>query len=248
MNQEVSAQEPESQPDFGKIILFTLFGLLILGGVALAGVRFSQRKEGQVILPQGTYLGPSPQGAPTGQPPTAPLTFTTDPGTPWVSFKGTIFPYTFSHPNTLPLATFPNDESDSVGIVWGNIAPEKNILLNLELIEKRDPAFVRRPKEQYVRSWHKYFTGLKDIASLTTFENSNGLKGYRARFINTADQTPNVDVFFEVPERDDLMIHLANGVLDPAIFDRIVDSVKILPLSPTPTSGASAPTGPAGAS
>lgn len=247
MDQETPTKEAETQPDFGKIILFTLLGLLILGGVTLAGIRFSKKEKGQLTLPQGTYLGPSPgAAAPTGQPPTAPLTFTTDPGTAWVSFKGKILPYTFSHPKTLPLSTFPNDESDSVGIVWGNIAPEKNILLNLELIEKRDPVFIKRPKEEYVRNWHKYFSGLKDIASLTTFENSNGLKGYRARFVNTANQTPNVDVFFEVPQRDDLMIHLANGVLDPTIFDRIVDSLNILPPSPTP--GGTAPSGATGAS
>lgn len=220
----------ETKPDFGKTIFLTLLGLLVLGGVALASLRFSQKKT-QVSLPQGTYLGPTPA---TDQPPTAPLTFTAEPGTPWVSFKGSVFPYTFSYPKTLSLATFPNDESDSVAIVWGNIPPEKNLLLNLEFVDQRDPDFVLKPKEQYVRNWHQYFSGLKDVSSLTTFENSNGLKGYRARFINSADQTPNADVFFEVPERDDLMIHLANGVLDPAIFDRIVDSVNYLPPTPTP--------------
>lgn len=230
---------PQEQPDFGKIIVFTFFGLLILGGIVWAGVKFSQKDKGRLTLPQGTYLGPSPA---TGQqPPTAPVTFTAEPGTPWISFKGTVIPYTFSYPKTLPLATFPNDESDAVGIAWGNIPPEKNILLNLELIEKRDSNSLGKTKEEYVRNWHQYFSGLKDISSLTTFVNSNDLTGYRAVFINTADQTPNVDIFFEVPGRNDLMIHLANGILDPAIFDRVMDSVNVTAPPSTPTNTPSIP-------
>ena len=228
-------QETETKPNFGKIILFTLLGLLILGGVVFAGIRFSKKEEGDLALPQGTYLGPDEDQDSTNQPPTAPLTFTADPGTTWISFKGTVIPYSFSYPKTLPLVTFPDDESDSVGVVWGNIPAEQNILLNLELIEDRDPDFVEKSKEQYVRNWHQYFSGLQDVSSLTTFENSNGFKGYRARFINTASQTPNIDVFFEIPGEEDVMIHMANGILDPAIFDRIVDSLNIISPTDTPT-------------
>ncbi|MBL7159693.1 hypothetical protein ISS85_04405 [Candidatus Microgenomates bacterium] len=223
-------QETENKPDFGKIIVFTFLGLLILGGVVFAGIRFS-KKEGQQTLPQGTYLGP--ENNPADQPPTAPLTFTTDLGTPWTSFQGKVISYTFSRPETLPLAVFPDDETDSVAVVWGNIPPEQNILLNLESIEGRNPDYLAKPKEEYVRNWHQYFSGLKDISSLTTFKNSNGLTGYRASFVNTVDQTPNIDIFFEVPDRNDLMIHMANGILDPVIFDRIVDSLNIA--SPTST-------------
>ena len=70
---------------------------------------------------------------------------------------------------------------------------------------------------------------VEGVDKIDAFQNVNNLKGYRAIFINDVDQTPNVDIFFEVPGNNDLVIHLANGNLDPSIFDRIVDSVKWTP-------------------
>ena len=56
------------------------------------------------------------------------------------------------------------------------------------------------------------------------FTNSNGIRGYRAKYLNSANQAPNDDVFFEVPEPH-FIIHVASGVLDAAVFDKLIDSV-----------------------
>src|SRR4030042_512894 len=88
-------------------------------------------------------------------------------------------------------------------------------------------------KKTYVENWWKQFSGLKGVQTVTEFVNAKGMKGYKAKYINYADQTPNDDVFFEVPGRADLVIRMANGIVDPAVFDRMVDSVSWTPVSPT---------------
>lgn len=226
-------QDNNDQTDFTKLALATLAGVLLLGGSVYAAYQYSQRKSGNIILPGGvTYTGPSPTSIATQQPPTAPIRFTADPSVSWKIQPGIIFPFSFSYPSTLPLVVFPGDPTDSVAISWGNIPPQQNVLLNMELIEKRDPQYLNQPKIEYVRNWYKFFNGLKGVAKLDPFTNTNGLKGYKASYLNHANTAPNVDVFFEVPNDSTMMIHMANGILDPTLFDRMIDSLKWLP--PTP--------------
>lgn len=219
--------------NFVKIALVSLGAVLVLGGAIFAAYRYSQSKKADIVLPGGvTYLGNSPTPAESGQredklqPSTAPLRFTADSTVSYKEFFGTSYPFSFKHPNTLPLVVFVNDPSDSVGISWGNIPPQQNIMLNVEKISDRDAAFLKRPKQEYVENWYKFWSGLKGVASVVPFTNVNGMKGYKAQYINYADQSPNLDVFFEVPGRTDIVIHMANGILEAGIFDRIVDSVK----------------------
>jgi len=126
-------------------------------------------------------------------------------------------------------AVFPKDKTDSVAFSFDNVDPRVNILLNIDKISDRDPRFSGKPIIDYVKNWYRYFSGLKGVDKIDAFQNVNNLKGYRAVFINDINQTPNVDIFFEVPGNNDLVIHLANGNLDPSIFDKIVDSVKWTP-------------------
>ena len=223
----------EEELDIKKLATATIVGIVILGAVVYGAYSYSQRKSGNIALPGGTtYLG-SDQSQ---QPPTAPLRFTADPNVSWATFTGKLFPYSFSYPSTLPLVIFPGDGSDPVGIVWGNIPPQQNLLLNIEDVKARDAKYVSQPKIDYVNQWYKYFPGgLKDVKSATEFTNVKGLKGYKAVYINDVGASPNVDVFLEVPGRNDILIHLANGVLDPAIFDKIVDSLDWNAPAPIPT-------------
>lgn len=219
----------EEKPDFTKIFLGIIVGTILIGAIIYAGYLYSQKQGGKVSLPAGTYLGKP--GVQQDTPPTAPLRFTSASDTPWVLYQGKIYPYSFSYPKTLNLAVFPNDPSESVAINWGNIPAPNNLLLNIEFVNDRNPEYVGKP-EEFVRNWWKAFSGLKGVLSIDKFTNSNGLIGYKAIYVNNADQTPNVDVFFETPQDPNLMIRLANGVLDPTIFDRIVDSLNY---SLTPT-------------
>lgn len=224
----------EDKPDIKKMALGLGIGVIILGVVIYAGYAYSQKKGGKLTLPAGpNYLGNKGMGQ-LANPPTAPLRFTANADTPWVTFKGKVYSYSLSHPETLSLSSFPNDPSDSVAIIWGNINPQSNLLLNIESIKDRNPEYVGKP-EEFVRNWWKAFSGLKGVVSVDKLTNASGLKGYKAIYVNTVDQSPNVDIFFEIPNNQDLMIHMANGILDPLIFNRIIDSVKYSPPTPTKT-------------
>ena len=223
--------EKEEQPDLKKLSLATLIGVSVLGAVVYGAYAYSQRNGANIALPGGTtYLG---EPTPGNQPPTAPLRFTADPNVSWTTYSGKLYPYSFSYPTTLILNFFPGDKNDPVAIVWGNIPAQYNILLNIENIRDRDASYVNKPKIDYINNWYKYFGGLKGVTKVETFTNTGGLKGYKASYTNTAGSSPNLDVFFEIPGRNDILLHLANGVLDPDIFNRLVDSVEWN--APTPT-------------
>jgi hypothetical protein len=210
-----------------KIAGITVAGIIILALSLYAGYRYSQSKRGNIMLPGGaTYLGNTPTPIPQAASPTPLPKFTATATIDWKDHAGEIYPYTISYPSTLPIVIFPTDPNDSVAIVWNNVPPQQNILINIERIDSRDPKLVDQSKIEYVRNWYKFFTGLKGIANLEEFTNASGLKGYRASYLNTENTSPNIDVFFEVPKQKTILIHLANGMIDEKIFNKIVDNVK----------------------
>lgn len=224
----------EEKPDLKKIFLGLVVGTIILGVIVWAGWVWSQKQGVKITLPGGTtYIGEK-SGFNLDTPPTAPQRFTVATNTPWITYQGKTYSYSLSIPSTLSLTSFPNDPSDAVGISWGNLNPQFNILLDVESIKERDPKNLGKT-EAFVHNWWKSFSGLKDVLSVDKFTNTGGLKGYKAIYINQAGQTPNLDIFFEVPQNPELVIHLANGILDPVVFNRIVDSVKWTSPTPTPT-------------
>lgn len=145
---------------------------------------------------------------------------------PMTVMKGKKYPYSFSVPSTLKLTTFPNDQFDIYAIVWENRPPDQNVLVGVDNLTRTDALkqYVSLSKRSYVETWWKQFGGLKGVASIVEFKNSKGLKGYRAKYLNTSNQSPNEDVFFETPDPK-YVIHLASGILDTALFTRIIDSV-----------------------
>ncbi len=140
--------------------------------------------------------------------------------------KGKKYPYSFSVPSTLKLTTFPNDQFDIYAIAWENRPPDQNVLVGVDNLTRTDALkqYVSLSKRSYVENWWKQFGGLKGVASIVEFTNSKGLKGYRAKFLNSANQTPNEDVFFETPDPK-YVIHLASGILDTTLFNTIIDTV-----------------------
>ncbi len=207
-----------------KAIAITTCVVALLSLGAVWAYHIARAGSGTIVLPGGvTYLGPTNEQKTQ----TAPLRFTAPPTTRWAVYEGTVYPYSFSYPSSLTLVAFPNDPTDAVAISWGNISPQENILINVENLEAstKTETFMKKSKREYIAFWWQQYDGLTGVSQITEFTNAQGLRGWRAKFINTAGATPNDDVFFELPGRSELVIHLANGVLDPSIFDRIVDSV-----------------------
>ncbi len=211
--------EQISKPDLKRVGIGLLVGVFALSLGAYVGYYFGQN---QVCLQEDESTN---QTTLEQTPPTAPLRFTASSDTVWEEYEGKIYGYILSHPETLPVVIFPNDPSDAVAIEWGNIPAENNILLNVEDINNQAPEYVGDVKG-FVENWWRFFSGLKGVASVDRFTNAQGLVGYRAIYINSVDQSPNVDVFFAVPGRPEKVIHMANGILDPVIFDRIVDNLS----------------------
>lgn len=229
----------EQKPDFKKIFLGIILGTAGLAAVIYGGYYYSQKKGFKLTLPTGGgYTGQ--QSPAVDNPPTAPVRFTAPPDTNWLTYIGRTYNYSFAFPETLTLQGF-IDPPDAVGIIWGNLDPKLNLLLDIQSIKALTPQYVGKT-EQFVNDWWKFYSGLKGVKSVTKFTNTNGLNGYKAIFIDKSDQSPNVDIFLEIPKNPNLIIHLANGILDPTIFDRIVDSLKYTPPKPT-TPPSPTPTG-----
>jgi hypothetical protein len=194
-------------------------GFAVIGTILVVyQYRRAAGRNGTIIIPAGnTYLGPPNTAAP--QP--------TVSDAAWHTVQGHIYPYTFSVPGNLALTRFPNDPYDMYALTGNNISPQSNILILLDDLSKNTARsqYINQPKTVYIKDWWKQFNNLTGVKSIEPFTNSNGLKGYTVKFLTTAGASPNVDVFFEVPSLPQYVIHVTSGILDPAVFANIVDSV-----------------------
>src|SRR4030042_4727882 len=199
----------KEQTDITKIAVATIIGVIVLAGAVWGAYQYSKQQASNIILPGGvTYLGPT-VAPKTASPTTAPPVFTAASDVTWATKKGNIYPFSFSYPSTLTLVVFTSDITDSITINWGNIPVQQNLLLNMELIDSRDSQYVKKPKLEFVNNWYRYFSGLKEVESVEKFTNINGLVGYKAKYLNYTNASPNIDIFFEVPKHPQIMIHLA---------------------------------------
>lgn len=197
---------------------------LVLMGIVLVAYQYSRPRGGTIVLPGGiTYLGPSPT-APPG--PTVNL-FTADESVPWIVKRGARYPYAFSAPETLTMTAFLTEQFDAYAITWGDASPEANVLIGVEDLtrdERRAP-FVNKDKKEYIESfWAKQYN-LTGVATIEEFTSGGGLKGYNVKFLTAGGVSPYVDVFFEIPGKPNLIIHLSHAILEKAVFNRIVHSV-----------------------
>jgi len=185
---------------------------LFLTVLVLVHYQRISKRPGSLVIPAGnTYLGPN---APKQN--AEPVNNNT-----WREVKGLIFPYTMSVPADLKLITFDNDPYDIYAIDCCNVPPDSNVLIGVDTVKTN----ITQSKMDYVRNWWHQFSGLKSVASIEEFTNSKGLKGYKAKFVNSAGETPNLDVFFEVPDHPENIIHLTSGTLDADTFAKIIDSI-----------------------
>ena len=188
---------------------------LILLGIVLLAYQYSRPRGGSIVLPGGiTYLGPSPT-----QPPT-PGKISVSADAKWNTQTGKKYPYSFLYPSSLSLGVFPSDPFDAVTIFWGDTNPQENLLLRVETLKDS-----KKSKKDYVLDWWKDYTW-KGVSDITEFKNSKGLKGYRAKYLDSSGSSPFDHVFFEVPNRPELVIWMSGKMLEQDVFDKIVESVS----------------------
>jgi hypothetical protein len=221
--------ENESDTPAPKILLpALLISLVLFGGVYLA-YQSAKSRQSRIILPGGiTYLGPTPTPiplAPTSTPLNTSGVIPIPSGTKWSENKGKLYPYSFSYPSTLSLGWFPNDQYDSVTLFYGNTDANTNMFFRVDnLTALHKTAYIGKPME-YAKNWWKDYLW-KNVATVTTFTNNHGLKGYRATYLDKSDKTPYDHVFFEVPGRTDLIIWISGRLFDTDTFNKLVDSVS----------------------
>jgi len=235
----MQVNEDQKTPPVNWSIILLCFSIsMLLCSLVYLSYHLANTNKGEIAIPAGkTYLGP-PQNNPSWtnfsgennaeEKPKEPSVFTADEKTPWKTWAGKIYSYQFSYPETLQISGFSNDPMDSAGISWNGKKPAENILINVIDLSKNNAfeGYIKKPKKEFVLNWWKQFSGLTGMTPLVEFTNKKGLKGYKTRFINTKGETPNLDVFFEIPGTPTLMIRIANGLIDPLLFEKIVDSVE----------------------
>lgn len=205
------------------ILPMTISAILII--VVLGAFFSAKNRTGTVVLPGGiTYLGPTPTTIPV-RPSNTAGAIPIPTNISWVTRKGTVFPFSFSYPESLSLGVFPNDPYDAVTIFYPGTDANANIFIRIENLVKLNKSGYKGNIEEYAKDWWKDYTW-KGSASITPFMNKAGLTGYRAKYLNSSDTTPYDHVFFEVPNEPHLVIWMSGRLFEPHVFDRIVDSVS----------------------
>lgn len=204
-----------------------ILSLLTVGVVA--AYLGAKTRTGTIVLPGGvTYLGPSTT-------PTPPLVVSEEKisipnDARWSLYKGKLFPYTFSYPATLSLGWFINDPFDGVTFFLKNTDSQQNIFFRVEDLSKipDQTKYIKQPKIEYARNWWRQYTW-KGVGEIIEFTNAQGLKGYRAKYIDSTGKSPFDHVFFEVPGKPELVLWLSGKLFDQMVFDRIANSVTWQP-------------------
>lgn len=216
--------EPNPQVIFPAIII----SIILFTGVYIA-FRTSQSRTSTIVLPGGiTYLGPTPTATPhpaITSLPTPGGKIPIPPDATWALREGTIFPYAFSYPQTLSLGTFPSDPYDAVTVFYGNTDANTNIFFRVDDLKKLNKTQYEGKTEAYANNWWKDYAW-KGTSSISPFTNTNGIIGYRAKYLDNSGNTPYDHVFFSVPDRPDLVIWMSGRLFTQDIFDRMVESVS----------------------
>lgn len=215
-------QSDFDQKEFTKLALVTFGAIIILVGTTYSAYRYSQNRAGNIILPGGiTYLGPSPKDekSPVSLSPTpAAKVFSADSNVAWKTQAAKKYQFSFSYPETLPLAVFQNDPDDKIGIAWEKIPAQENILVSVENLQKQE-------KDAFIRGWYTHSSQLESFISIQPFSNVNGVKGTKAVYKNK-NGTEEIHVFFVSSQKPQLLLHFYQTILPTDIFSRLLDSVK----------------------
>lgn len=210
-------------------LLAILMSALLLAAVFVS-FKQTRTRTSTIVLPGGiTYLGPTPTQSPEPRAQSS-STVVIPSDTKWLTYQGKKFPYSFEYPDSLSLGVFPNDPFDGVTIFLEGTDAQANLFFRVEDLDKLNKKeFISKPKIEYAQAWWKDYTSWKGVASVTRFTNSQGMVGYRAKYLNDQGETPYDHLFFEVQNRPDLIIWMASSLLPASVFDRLADSLTWQP-------------------
>jgi len=209
---------------FGNFVILVIFVLLV-GGIYLYASK--KNKSGQQVFPAGiNYF--SPKGNKATKPVLLYDFVKLAESSDWVTYKGKVFAYSFQHPKVLTPLSFPNDKSDAVTFKVNELPPEQSLLLTVETISLRDKEMIGK-QEEFVKSYWKFFSGLKGLSKIESITNEKGMKGYKAKYVVKGNNAVTSDYYFFVIEgEDDILLHV--GDIFPtegkAVLNRIVNSLE----------------------
>jgi len=217
----------DNQPNPRVVLSAIIVSLVLFTGVFVA-FRSAQNRPGTIVLPGGiTYLGPTPT---TTQQKNITKQLTTEIKIPvpkdakWVKWKGQALPYAFLYPDSLSLGFFPEDPYDSVTIFYADTDPNTNIFFRVEDLVLLHKSEYKGKTKDYANNWWKDYLW-NGASSIVSFTNSNGLQGYRAKYIDQSGNTPYDHVFFSIPENNTQIIWISGRLFPQEVFDKIIDSV-----------------------
>lgn len=213
----------KKQASIHKILSLSCLLFVILTAAVVIAYRSAKKRTPTIVLPGGiTYLGPSPTFAPA-----QPGKVSIPTNDQWVEYRGKVFPYSFQHPKSLSIGFFPDDPFDGVTVFLPNTKPEDNLFLRVEDLTKISEAkdYVGKSKREYAENWWRQYPAWTSVVSVTAFTNSQGLKGYRAKYLDAAGTSPYDHVFFEVYGKQNLVLWLSGRLLPQEVFDRLIDSL-----------------------
>lgn len=205
---------------FGNFVVLVVFVLLV-GGVYLYVTKKS--KSGQTVFPAGiNYVAPNSNATLTPTLDYAKLAVEEN----WLTFKGVQYPFSFQYPKELKPLKFPNDPTESITFKVSDVAPELNLMFLVETISTRNSNLVGNP-EEYVKSYWKFFPGLKGLNAIESVTNDKGLTGFKASYVAKNNVVTNDNYFFVIKGDGDHLLHIANifGANGKTLFSRIVNSL-----------------------
>lgn len=230
--------ELEIPQNFSKVIVGLVIGVIVLGGVVYLGYNMS-KKNGQTVLPNGFPVATqAPQPATLANMDCSKTT-KADPANPWPYYikcdpfkvssdaKWKTFTddrngFSFDIPDTLKTAPYPN----GMGIEYYELQPNVNLLYSLDLESSRSGEFKNMDLANYPANYWRQFSGLTGVREVTQLTNSKNVKYAKAVYVNIANETPSVEVFFEFPNRKGDFVHFGSGALSQEVFNTIIESFK----------------------
>ena len=232
----------EEAPDFSKIIVGLVIAVVVLGGIVYGSYSLTQKKPGGQTFPagfkqpvsdtpganQGTTL--ASVNCAINQPNPDSVwafylkcdKFKGSENAKWGAYNNPEFGFDISLPSDLSTVEYQN----GLGINYKNIQAADNLLFSADIASSRSGEFKDMKGDVYVKSWWKQFSGLVSLKSYEALTNQFNVKGHKAQYLNFANESPNEEVFFEIPNRPGDFIHFASGILDKSVYSKIIDSFK----------------------
>lgn len=214
-------------------MMYMSIGVLVVfvGLIVFLYTWVSKKNKGNVVFPAGINYTGNEEGGEQAMAPKKPVydyaTYLT--ASDWVTYNSPQKQYSFQHPKEMVPLVFPGDTNDFVTFDVTEVDAKLNIMALVENVSERDPKLVGKP-EEFAKSYWKFFGGLKGLSSIEPYENKAGLKGFKAIYLTKSGDTTGDNYFFEIPNKDDKVIHFSNifPKNDDAnkVFMRILESVS----------------------